>query len=131
MIMIIKGLSTKLPLFLYGHGSGATIVLSFLLKHDITVAGYILSAPMLQLEAIENTSYGRLKVWILSWVGEFFKDFVVNNLENPTALTRNSFQIKKHLDDRISVPFVGIRFLRELILAFRAIQSGISKYARA
>jgi hypothetical protein len=70
---------------------------------------------MLRLEIIENSSYGWIKIQILKTFGDFFRDFVVNNLDNPTALTKNCFNIKKHLDDRITVPFVGVRFLREFL----------------
>lgn len=86
-----------------------------------------MSSTMLRLDVIENTSYGRIKIQILRLFGEFFKDFVVNNLENPTGLTKNCFNIKKHLDDRISVPFVGVRFLREFLRSCTFIQSHIEQ----
>lgn len=85
------------------------------MKFDIPIAGMILSSPLLKIEAIENSSYGGLKILCIKVLGDFFKDFVINNLDNPTTLTKNCYNIKKNLDDRVSVPFVGLRFLRELL----------------
>ena len=90
-------------------------MLEFALRFDVPIAGLIISSAMLKLQVIENTSYGSIKIQILKVWGEFFKDFVVNNLENPTALTKNVFNVKKHLDNRVSVPFVGVRFMREFL----------------
>lgn len=112
---------------MFGQGFSAPFVLEFALRFDIPLAGLFLSSTMLKLDVIENTSYGKVKIQILNLFGEFFKDFVVNNLENPTSLTKNCFNIKKHLDDRISVPFVGVRFLREFLRSCSFINSHIGE----
>jgi hypothetical protein len=54
--------------------------------------------------------------------GEFFKDFVINNVVNPTALTKNSYNIKRFVDDRICVPFLGLRFVSQLVECFEIIK---------
>ena len=109
----------------YGQGYSAPIVLEFALRFEVPIAGLIVSSTMLRLQVIENTSYGGIKIQILKVWGEFFKDFVVNNLENPTALTKNVFNVKKHLDNRVSVPFVGVRFMREFLYTCAYVQDHI------
>lgn len=48
--LIWTGLDENLPLFLLGHGLGATLVLRMLQKEEIDCAGVICSSPWLQLE---------------------------------------------------------------------------------
>jgi alpha-beta hydrolase superfamily lysophospholipase len=104
----------------FGQSFGAMIVMDFAMRFDIPIAGLILSSTMLKVHSIESSS--------IKFFGEFFKDFVVNNLENPTALTKNCYNIKKHLDDRISIPFFGIRFLRELLFCSESVTKNASRY---
>lgn len=66
---------------------------------------------MTSIEHIEYSANGKLKMYLMKQCGEFFKDFVINNIVNPTALTKNSYNIKRFVDDRISVPFLGLRFV--------------------
>lgn len=113
---------------MFGQSFGAMIVMDFAMRFDIPIAGLILSSTMLKVHSIESSSYGRFKIMGIKFFGEFFKDFVVNNLENPTALTKNCYNIKKHLDDRISIPFFGIRFLRELLFCSESVTKNASRY---
>lgn len=113
---------------MFGQSFGACIVVDFAMRFDIPIAGLILSSTMLKVHSIENTSYGRFKIMGIKFFGEFFKDFVVNNLDNPTSLTKNCYNIKKHLDDRINVPFFGIRFLRELLFCSESVYKNASRY---
>ena len=82
--------------------------MDFIIRYDLPIAGVIISSTMLRIETIENSSYGWLKIQLLQLFGEIFKDFVVNNLDSPTAATKNLHIIKKNLDDRITVPFIGV-----------------------
>ena len=80
---------------------------------------------MLSIESIERTTYGSLKCYLIKQSGEFFKDFVINNIVNPTALTKSCFNIKRFVDDRICVPFLGLRFVSNLLKCFDFIKKEI------
>lgn len=83
---------------------------------------------MLSIESIEKTSNGSLKIWLIKQLGEFFRDFVINNIVNPTALTKSCYNIKRFVDDRICVPFLGLRFLSNLLKSFEYIKKTSGTY---
>lgn len=101
--------------------------MDFALRFEVPIAGLILSSTMVNLESIENSSYGKVKIMCLKWLGDLFKDFILNNLDNPAALTKNCFNIKKHLDDRVNVPFIGVRFLKEFIVCCENVLANVHR----
>ncbi len=43
------------------------------------------------------------------------KDVVANALLNPTSLTKNNYEIRKIINDRLMIPFLGMNMARNLI----------------
>lgn len=115
LVTVIKLMNPKMPLFLYGHSLGATIIMSFLINNPLPISGVILSAPLWKINPVQKSVNRRFRIWFLRLFGEFFEDFVISNSINPSALTKNNYYIKKHLDDKLGVTYLGSKLVSDII----------------
>lgn len=126
---IIKLMSPKLPLFQYGHSLGSTLLMSFLLSNRIGISGVVLSAPLWKMNPVHKSLNTGLRIWFLRVFGSFLQDFILNNSVNPTGLTKNSYYIKKHLDDKLIVTYLGTKLVSDLIQIQKWIDANLYKFS--
>lgn len=129
LVSIIKLMNPKQPLFQYGHSFGATVLMSFLLSNRIGISGVILSAPLWKMNPVHKSLNTGLRVWFLRMFGTFLQDFILNNSVNPTGLTKNSLYIKKHLDDKLIVTYLGTKLVSDLIEIQKWIDANLDKFS--
>jgi acylglycerol lipase len=93
-----------LPLFIYGHSMGGSIVTSFMMNNPkLKVAGIILSAPPLAMNENLNCF---MKGFVWYGLGEL-KEFVMTAKINPFTVSRKPEFVRKMLTDKLIVPATG------------------------
>lgn len=104
--LIDIGLNEQLPLFLYGHGLGATFLIHLLQQQPIECAGVTLSSPWLQLKHQPS----KLST-ILTKLSSSMK---VDHEITVDMLTRNPEVYKDFHQDRAFTPMITAGWYREL-----------------
>ena len=103
--------------------------MSFLLSNRIGISGVVLSAPLWKMNPVHKSLNTGLRIWFLRVFGSFLQDFILNNSVNPTGLTKNSYYIKKHLDDKLIVTYLGTKLVSDLIQIQKWIDANLYKFS--
>ncbi len=104
--MIRSGLDDNLPLFLFGHGLGATFLLRLLQMERIECAGVICTSPWLHLEHTPPTRAKMLTKWS--------QTMTVDHEIVPELLSRNPEFLEQYAGDPLYVPVVTGGWYREM-----------------
>lgn len=111
--LLLRQASRNLPLFIYGHGMGAGLVASLLIKNPyLNIAGVILTSGMFGLAKERRIPW--LKKWFVKLLGDHLEEVDINPLMTPTGFTHNNFDVKKFLDDKLVVHTVSMRLIKGL-----------------
>lgn len=104
--MIRTGLDEDLPLFLFGHGMGATFLFRLLQMEHIECAGMICSSPWLALEHNQPIREKMLTKWS--------QTSIVDHEITIDQLSCNQEFIEEFEEDPLYVPVVTASWYREL-----------------
>ena len=84
----------QLPVFIMGHGLGATLAIHFLKKHKVACAGFILTSPWLQLRKTTN-----LITNAMTSLGSLASNKKISLKFDKKMLTRNNEGYQELVDD--------------------------------
>lgn len=104
--LIKAGLSHDLPLFVIGHGLGATLLMDALEKHPIECAGIILSSPWLNLLQTPSKA--------LTGLGKIATGMKIKHELSIKSMTRNYDVYKLEKDDPLYNPLITSSWYSEL-----------------
>ncbi|WP_233201624.1 MULTISPECIES: alpha/beta hydrolase [unclassified Sporosarcina] len=104
--MIRSGLDDNLPVFLFGHGLGATFLLRLLQMERIECAGVICTSPWLHLEHHPPIRAKMFTKWSQS--------MTLNHEITPELLSRNPEFLEQYAEDPMYVSIVTGGWYREL-----------------
>lgn len=107
------GLADGLPLFIIGHGLGATIMMRMLQNEKIECAGYIFSSPWLHLNHLPPKHS--------SVLSKFTSSMKLNHELPVEMLTRNPDWHIEARDDLYYTPIVTVSWFRELQLFMKSV----------
>jgi len=111
--LLLRQASRSLPLFIYGHGMGAGLVASLLIKNPyLNISGVILTSGMFGLAKERRINW--LKKWFVKLLGDHLEEVDINTMMTPTGLTHNNYDVKKFLDDKLVVHTVSMRLIKGL-----------------
>lgn len=113
--MIRSGLEYNLPLFLFGHGFGATFILRLLQMEHIECAGVICTSPWLHLEHTPPIRAKMFTKWTQTQTVELDHEMTAD------LLSRNESFLAQYEDDPLYVPVVTSNWYRELQALMRAV----------
>lgn len=109
--LIQTGLDDSLPVFLYGHGLGATFLLRLLQTEQVECAGIICSSPWLHLE-----HHPPLLAKMLTKLAHSMK---LNHEMKPSLLSRNPSFLEQYEEDPLYVSLITAGWYRELELLMK------------
>ncbi|MBY0221329.1 MULTISPECIES: alpha/beta fold hydrolase [Sporosarcina] len=104
--LVMTGLDDNLPLFLYGHGLGATCLLRIMQMEQVECAGIICSSPWLHLE-----HQPPLLAQMLTKLSQSMK---LNHEITPALLSRNAEFLEQYKDDALYTSVITASWYREL-----------------
>jgi len=118
----------EIPLFMMGQGLGAGVLLSFLMRNRIKIAGVITTAALIESHHLK--SYNGVIRWLLNGFASdygvtnlsikfikmsvFIKDYCFNAKVNPTSLSKNNYNIKKYLNDPLLTPLITLKMVKTI-----------------
>lgn len=111
--LIQTGLEDHLPVFLFGHGLGATFLLRLLQTEQVECAGVICTSPWLHLD-----HHPPLLAKMLTKLSSSMK---LNHEMRPSVLSRNPAFIKQYEEDPLYTPLVTAEWYRELQLLMKSV----------
>ncbi|WP_228548270.1 alpha/beta fold hydrolase [Sporosarcina obsidiansis] len=111
--LIQTGLDDHLPLFLYGHGLGATFLLRLLQTEQVECAGVICTSPWLHLEY-----HPPLLAKVLTKLAHSMK---LNHEIKPSLLSRNPEFLEQYEEDPLYVPLITAGWYRELQILLKSV----------
>lgn len=108
------GIEDGLPLFVIGHGFGATLMMRTLQKERIECAGVILSSPWLHLE-YQPSKY-------LNVLAKLSSSMIIDHHLEPQMLTRNVEAIQEMADDADIHSKMTTQWYRELQIYMKTVE---------
>eukprot|EP01017_Pseudomicrothorax_dubius_P034094 TRINITY_DN4631_c0_g2_i2.p1 TRINITY_DN4631_c0_g2~~TRINITY_DN4631_c0_g2_i2.p1 ORF type:complete len:365 (-),score=62.08 TRINITY_DN4631_c0_g2_i2:66-1160(-) len=125
--VMLKQAKSSLPLYLLGHGFGASLILSLCsMNPELELAGVVLLSPLLR--APRDRSINFWKIEALRFLGDECDDIIINLMKNATGLTRDNYEVKKILDDKLSNSFIGLRLAKNIFEVTEFIRSKAQKF---
>jgi len=104
--LITVGLSHNLPLFVVGHGLGATLIMNKIHSKEFSIAGAVLSSPWLHLVQTPPRT--------LTGIGKIATNMKIKHELPLKQLTRNFEVYKLEKDDPLYLPVVTSSWYHEL-----------------
>eukprot|EP00475_Leptophrys_vorax_P001764 TRINITY_DN10980_c0_g1_i1.p1 TRINITY_DN10980_c0_g1~~TRINITY_DN10980_c0_g1_i1.p1 ORF type:complete len:404 (+),score=123.54 TRINITY_DN10980_c0_g1_i1:91-1302(+) len=107
----------NLPCFFYGHSMGGMMVLHYALSvpQDLRgrIDGVISSSPWLKLiPKLQPQWYKKLALLL---AGNLFDDFLISSNVDPCSLSARDKVAHEAINDRLVLPFLTIRFVKQLV----------------
>lgn len=128
VITLLSQARPELPLFLYAHSMGALLCIKLLLeKPQLSISGCIMTSPLLSMPVDRHIS--PLKLFIVKHIGDELEELIMNSMVNPTALTKNNKFMHNIFEDRLMIPFLGIKMAKSLFITIEWVQKNWDKFA--
>lgn len=99
-----------IPIILYGHSLGGSLVLSYAMKRNPSVAGIIASAP-----GLEVTKVPLLKVLVGKLMVSVYPRFSMTNSLDVSGLSRDPSVVQDYVNDPLVHPYVSVRLGLDLL----------------
>ncbi|KNC49749.1 lysophospholipase L2 [Thecamonas trahens ATCC 50062] len=117
-----------LPCFLYGHSMGGLLCIRYLQTYPrLPLAGLIATSPMLRLHS--KIPLPAWKKVLLGLAKPLFGEFLVGSNIDPCSLTSRSAEVDKVVNDRLTLPFMTVRFAHEMLSAADAAMDAAPDFA--
>jgi alpha-beta hydrolase superfamily lysophospholipase len=114
VITLLGQARPELPLYMYAHSLGGLTTIKLLLDRPLLkVSGCILTSPLLGMPKDRRIS--KVKLWVVKELGDELEDLIVNSMINPTALTKNNKYMHNIFEDRLMIPFVGVKMAKSIL----------------
>jgi len=112
--VLLRQASKNLPLFIYCHSMGCGLTASLLMRNPyLSISGVIFTSGLFGFPIAKDMNWGRRNA--VKFMSQHLGEVVLNIGINPTALSRNNFNVRKLFDDRLCIPIVGMTLARTLV----------------
>eukprot|EP00123_Amoebidium_parasiticum_P013929 comp22228_c0_seq1/m.32771 comp22228_c0_seq1/g.32771 ORF comp22228_c0_seq1/g.32771 comp22228_c0_seq1/m.32771 type:complete len:470 (-) comp22228_c0_seq1:16-1425(-) len=110
--VLLQRADPHLPLYLYGHSMGGMAVLRYIQTHPHSrIDGAIVASPLLAL----SKPIGPVRRMLLELVYPVMGEFLISSGVDPCGLSSVHEEVTKVFHDRLTLPFMTVRFGRELL----------------
>ena len=122
-LSLVKEQEKNLPLFIYGHSMGGTVILDYLLHNQIDIKGVIASAPLLAQPGISP-----ILVMLSRILSRVKPGFPINTKLNADTISRDKNEVLKYVTDPLVHSTGTPRLGTELTATINQIHENAGKF---
>jgi alpha-beta hydrolase superfamily lysophospholipase len=112
--LLIRQANRNLPLFIYAHSMGASILTSLLIRNPyLHITGVILTSGLFAFPKERPMPW--IKKAFVKIIGTHVEELMINASLNTTSLTQNNDNIIRIFQDRLMMPLVGVRNVKAIL----------------
>jgi alpha-beta hydrolase superfamily lysophospholipase len=125
--LLIRQANRNLPLFLYAHSMGASILASLLIRNPyLHITGVIFTSGLFAFPKERPMPW--IKKAFVKILGTHVEELMINASLNTTSLTQNNDNIIKIFQDRLMMPLVGVRNVKSILEMIEFVVPNASKF---
>lgn len=112
-----------LPVFLYGHSMGGNIAFNYLISHQKSLSGAVISSPWIRLQ----TQVPAFKKMLSGVAAKLAPSLTLPNDLDPSGISSDPEEVKRYVNDPLIHDRISTSLFEEMSSAAKRIGSGISQ----